>query len=129
MSVGKQRQGAAQAKGEWIVRTRRVAIYLRDGFACVYCGTYLHGCRPSEITLDHLRPRSKGGTNNSRNLVTACRSCNSKRIDKPWRVFAGPEAIHRIERFTRRVVNMDMARAIIAGQTGDPVIEAKDLED
>jgi CRISPR/Cas system Type II protein with McrA/HNH and RuvC-like nuclease domain len=44
---------------------------------CHYCkNTMIHG--PSELrpTIDHVIPRSKGGTNNHKNLVAACYKCN-----------------------------------------------------
>lgn len=34
-----------------------------------------------ELTIDHLIPRSKGGSNSLENLRLACRSCNSSRRD------------------------------------------------
>jgi 5-methylcytosine-specific restriction endonuclease McrA len=55
-----------------------LAIFRRDGFACVYCGAYL-----VPLQLDHLRakahfpasaPASK--VNARRNLVSACAACN-----------------------------------------------------
>lgn len=131
MSVGKLRQGAAQPKGEWIAKSRRLAIYLRDRFVCGYCGRLLHDARPDEITLDHLTPRTNGGTNDSRNIVTACKSCNSARGAMPWRTFARARASHdfaeqTILRAIRRTVNLALARAILAGEAGDPRLEAKD---
>ena len=48
----------------------RFNVFLRDKFACQYCGS------GNELTFDHLLPRSKGGTTNWDNVVTACSSCN-----------------------------------------------------
>lgn len=59
----------------WIRRNRRRAIYARDGYRCVYCGA------PEPLSLDHVRPVARGGTNDSSNLVTACSPCNSARKD------------------------------------------------
>lgn len=50
-------------------------IFRRDSYTCQYCGT------KSDLTLDHLIPRSKGGKSNWTNLVTACKSCNAKKGD------------------------------------------------
>lgn len=66
---------------KWIRRAKRVAIYERDGWACVYCGS------PDELTLDHIDPRSCGGSNHAINLLTACYRCNSKRKDQPFEAF------------------------------------------
>lgn len=55
---------------DWISVKERRKIYRRDNFQCVYCdSTYM-------LQLDHVRPRSRGGTDDASNLVTACRTCN-----------------------------------------------------
>lgn len=61
----------------WIRQEKRLAIYLRDGCACCYCGATAEN--GAKLTLDHLKPHSKGGTNHETNLVTCCLSCNSSR--------------------------------------------------
>jgi 5-methylcytosine-specific restriction endonuclease McrA len=53
---------------------RNVAI--RDRSLCQYCGTLLH---LSEYTLDHVIPRSKGGTTTWENTVLACVECNHRK--------------------------------------------------
>lgn len=61
---------------KWIRQEKRIAIVtIRDGGECVYCGS------DQKLTLDHIKPRSSGGSNEAENLVTACQSCNSKRRD------------------------------------------------
>lgn len=54
----------------------RSAIMLRDAYTCQYCGE-----TPGrhELTVDHVVPRSRGGTHDWLNLVTACRACNHKK--------------------------------------------------
>jgi 5-methylcytosine-specific restriction endonuclease McrA len=76
----------AHKGSKWIRRDKRLAIYLRDGLACVYCGDameYGHPC----LTLDHVRPQEHGGVNHERNLVCCCRSCNSAKQDKSTKAF------------------------------------------
>jgi len=50
----------------------RLKILVRDKFSCRYCGD---PC----CTVDHIIPRSAGGTHAESNLVAACVSCNSKK--------------------------------------------------
>lgn len=40
---------------------------------CYYCGKQVSR---QKVTVDHVVPRSKGGSNSSRNKVDACRPCN-----------------------------------------------------
>jgi 5-methylcytosine-specific restriction endonuclease McrA len=55
------------------VELTRNNIFKRDGFECQYCGS------ESDLTLDHVIPRSKGGPSNWKNLVTACKTCNAQK--------------------------------------------------
>jgi 5-methylcytosine-specific restriction endonuclease McrA len=113
-----------QPVGQWITKWKRLAIYLRDGFACVYCERDMRADDPYNVTLDHLTPRSAGGSDDASNLVTACRSCNSKRGARDWRDNP-PHVVARIRRNVRRVLNGRLARAILAGKAGDPRLEQR----
>lgn len=43
---------------------------------CWYCGKEME---PSELTVDHVFPRSKGGNNDMDNIIMVCKSCNSSK--------------------------------------------------
>lgn len=58
------------------VMLTRQNVFRRDSFACQYCGS------PKDLTLDHVIPRSKNGKSTWSNLVTACKSCNSRKGDR-----------------------------------------------
>lgn len=109
-------------KGVQIRPDLRLALYLRDRFTCLYCLRDLHGAAPSDITLDHLVPDSRGGSNDPRNLICACRACNCSRQDKPLARFAGPEACAHIARNRARKIDSyrTLAKAILAGESDDP---------
>ena len=51
-------------------------IYLRDGNVCQYCGKKFP---TSELSLDHVIPRSSGGESSWTNLVCACTNCNARK--------------------------------------------------
>jgi 5-methylcytosine-specific restriction endonuclease McrA len=55
----------------------RRALFARDGWRCVYCGT--GGVR---LTLDHVVPRSRGGGSVWENVVTSCAPCNLQKGDR-----------------------------------------------
>lgn len=57
----------------------RQAIVKRDRQTCQYCFKKLI---PSEVTIDHVLPRSRGGTNSFTNCVVSCLQCNNKKGDK-----------------------------------------------
>jgi 5-methylcytosine-specific restriction endonuclease McrA len=110
---------------KWITPQRRLAIYIRDGFTCCYCGRNLKDADRREVTLDHLTPKADGGTHASTNLITACGKCNFRRQDRPWRAFIRANnsalmAAHLIDMVTllrNRKPNVELAKAIIAGRT------------
>ena len=58
------------------VKFSRVNIYARDGYRCQYCGVR---CGISELTYDHVVPRSQGGTTEWTNIVTCCYLCHRKK--------------------------------------------------
>ena len=107
-----------QAAGQWIRSDKRLAIYLRDRFICIYCLRDLHGADPADITLDHLTCQSEGGSNHESNLITACRTCNCSRQDQPLSRFAGRETRLHIRRNTQRSLKpyRKLAKAIMAGE-------------
>lgn len=79
-----------------------MAIYRRDGFACTVCGWRptigadhdpgyaIYAMRDGKmcgLQIDHVLPRSRGGSNHTRNLRTLCTRCNcskSGRTDREW---------------------------------------------
>lgn len=59
-------------------RTRRItrrAIFARDGWRCQYCDSR------SELTVDHVIPRAKGGGSTWDNVVACCAPCNRRKGD------------------------------------------------
>src|SRR6185312_16089207 len=81
---------------KWIRKNKRLAIYLRDRFTCLYCLRDLHDADPRDITLDHVAGGHKN--HHESNLICACRSCNSSKGDTPLTRFAGPEAVKHVRR-------------------------------
>lgn len=51
----------------------RFNLFLRDEFSCQYCGA------SSELTFDHVVPRSRGGRTSWDNVVAACSACNLRK--------------------------------------------------
>lgn len=59
------------------VKLTRKEIFARDDYTCQYCGI-----RKTDLTIDHVMPRSKGGLHTWDNVVTACRACNHRKGGK-----------------------------------------------
>lgn len=57
----------------------RRTVLARDLYTCQYCGG-----QPSkhELTVDHVIPRSRGGTTIWENVVAACAPCNRRKGDR-----------------------------------------------
>ncbi|MGI9558560.1 MAG: HNH endonuclease [Thermodesulfobacteriota bacterium] len=54
----------------------RLNIFRRDGGKCQYCG---HEFPKSDLTIDHVVPRSLGGTSRWDNVVCSCGVCNRRK--------------------------------------------------
>ncbi len=54
-------------------------LFARDRHLCAYCGVRF---ALRELSRDHIMPVSKGGRDKWTNVVTACRSCNTRKADR-----------------------------------------------
>lgn len=96
---GSERRNAGNGRtvnrtSKWITAEKRAAIYIRDGWRCVYCGKrprrsqwrWVHtddSIAPG-LNVDHVVPRSEGGSNDASNLATACERCNVRKRAQSW---------------------------------------------
>jgi 5-methylcytosine-specific restriction endonuclease McrA len=103
-----------------IKKNKRLALYLRDAFTCAFCGIDMKGTDPRLITLDHIKPRAQGGTDDPTNLVTACLRCNCVKKDTNITKFCGKDKANAI----RKAARVDLkpfrttANAILKGLEG-----------
>ncbi len=107
----------------WIRQEKRLSIYMRDNFACLYCGTGIEDANII-LTLDHVQ---HNGGNEAANLVTACFDCN---ISKSWRSlktflkeFPDSKVEHilrRIERALAKPIDVAEAKKVIAARRESP---------
>ena len=109
----------------WITPEARRAIYERDRWTCQICGRALAPTAsqndPASPTIDHIIPRSAGGSSEPDNLQATCRPCNSGKRDYTGRA-AAPD--------TRGTIS----EAVIAGSRLDVLLAmrlhiAKSLDD
>ena len=108
----------------WITQVKRLAIYMRDGLACAYCGQSIEA--GASLCLDHLVSRCDGGSNHASNLVTACKRCNDSKNSRSVAKFADAVAayvnhgltaggiVEHVRDCVKRTLPIDEARDLIA---------------
>ena len=94
-TAGNRGQGS-----KWLSKVTRRRIYERDGWRCVWChakveqptlpedGILVSGGIIRQASIDHVVPRSRGGSNSPSNLITCCAQCNAKRGHRSVPAFA-----------------------------------------
>ena len=60
------------------VRMWRRNVKEKWNYKCAYCGS------KKELTIDHVVPRCKGGSDFTKNVVCCCHSCNQSKAHSPW---------------------------------------------
>jgi 5-methylcytosine-specific restriction endonuclease McrA len=73
----KSRKYNRQISTPWL--KLRFEVFARDEFTCQYCGR--SAGEGVILQIDHIKPTSKGGTNDKDNLITACKECNMGKSD------------------------------------------------
>ncbi|AHH18002.1 putative HNH endonuclease [Nocardia nova SH22a] len=95
-------------------RATLAGVLRRDNHRCGYCAGWAR-------TVDHIRPRSRGGPNTWNNLIAACGPCNTRKADRTpdeagMSLLWEPKAPNDIQRRQRRIWK-DLAAAAPAGTT------------
>jgi len=74
---------------------KRRELWHKQKGLCFWCGQYTPF---DQATIEHMLPRSQGGSNRMDNLAMACERCNSKRAGNEGRplgvVYAGGNPAH-----------------------------------
>ena len=64
-------------------------------YKCAYCGSN------KELTIDHVVPRSKGGTDFTKNVVCCCHSCNQSKSHTPWEEWYFSQEFFSLEKYNK----------------------------
>ncbi len=67
---------SSKGKRRSLGRVVRRKVHERDAYRCVSCGSF------ENLTIDHIVPLAKGGSNEEENLQTMCRQCNMVKGDR-----------------------------------------------
>ena len=62
---------------------------------CAYCGS------EENLTIDHIVPQSKGGMDNTKNVVCCCHSCNQSKGHEHWKLWYVQQDFYNEESFAR----------------------------
>lgn len=73
-SIAAQRMAA-----DYVPPVSNEALFRRDGNLCLYCG---HQFPNRNLSRDHVKPMSQGGSDTWSNLVTACKRCNNHKAGR-----------------------------------------------
>ena len=88
--------------------TRR-NLFQRDHHTCQYCGA-----RDQPLSIDHVVPRSRGGTDTWENVTTACLSCNVRKGNRTPKEAAMP--LHRAPHRPLSSFSFEATRQIHSGR-------------
>lgn len=88
-------------------RISRRAVFARDEYTCQYCGAGSH------LTVDHVIPRSRGGSSSWDNVVTSCAPCNIRKADRL------PDEVGMVPRVTPKAPPPDVFIAVAAPRQPD----------
>ena len=91
--------------------TRRNLLQ-RDHHTCQYCGA-----RDQPLSVDHVLPRSRGGTDTWENVTTACLSCNVRKGNRTPKEAAMP--LHRAPHRPLSSFSFEATRQIHSGRHGE----------
>lgn len=69
----------ALARENYVPPLNNPALFKRDAHLCLYCGERFSS---ADLSREHVRPISRGGTDTWNNVVAACRRCNNHKAGR-----------------------------------------------
>lgn len=82
-----------------LTQKQRFDILERDHFTCRFCGKQ---APETALEIDHVKPKSAGGSDDYANLVTACVDCNRGKGDRQIDLSAAPDWNDLVGKFFHR---------------------------
>ena len=83
---------------------------------CGYCGVEF--TKANRVTIDHVKPKSKGGKDNIMNYIACCSNCNQSKGTQSYKQFVTPEAEEHLRNYYKE----------LKGKKIDGVIYSKSLD-
>lgn len=113
MSEGRYLTGVEYQQGTLAGTEVREYLLEKWGRTCAYCGA-----SGVPLNIDHIRPRSRGGSDRVSNLVLACVSCNDTKGDQPVEVFLAGDTVLLAKILSQAKVPLADAAAMNATRNG-----------
>jgi len=94
---------SSEARRKW-----RQSIKEEWDYQCAYCGS------EENLTLDHITPRSKGGSDRVTNVLCACKECNTSKGHQMWsdwylnQDFFATERLSKIVEWQKKIVDNEL---------------------
>ena len=107
MRAGSKLPNWAYQRGE-LYGWENVKMYVRarDKYTCLYCGEIM----PDRLEVDHIVPRSRGGSNTPSNLVAACHDCNQEKGNQTAEEHGHPGIQKKIRKSLRSAAITQMGK-------------------
>lgn len=89
--------GTEYQQGKMFGYTDKKAYLLeRESYCCIYCG--IHASQ-AKMQIEHVIPKSKGGTDSLNNLVLSCKACNQEKGDQNVKIYLKdkPSVLRRVK--------------------------------
>ena len=90
-------QGVGYQQGRMFGYADKKAYLLeRENYTCIYCG--IHASK-AKMEIEHVIPRSRGGTDSLNNLVLSCRACNEAKGSQDVQTYlkGNPSVLRRVK--------------------------------
>lgn len=106
--------GKAYQQGELMGYEMRNYLLEKTGYTCQYCGGT---SKDKRLEIEHIHPKSRGGSNRLNNLTIACRSCNSDKNSDTLE-----EYLERLKRLKTNIAKLRVRHISRILQTGKPTV-------
>ncbi|MFE1954166.1 RNA-guided endonuclease IscB [Streptomyces sp. NPDC059524] len=117
ISSGRRLRGAEHQQGTLAGTDARTYLRQKWGDACAYCDA-----TDLPLNIEHIHPRSRGGSDRIANLVLACVPCNQAKGAQPIRGFLATDP-ERLARFIAQT-KPTLRDAAAMNSTGKPLLKA-----
>lgn len=84
----------------------KMFVRARDKYTCLYCGEVM----PNRLEVDHIVPRSRGGSNTPSNLVAACHDCNQEKGNMTAEEFGHSDIQKKVRKSLRSAAITQMGK-------------------